>query len=79
MGIERISVIGLGAMGTPIATFLLRAGYRVSGFDVVEKQMNNLVPLGLHPVKSPKHAAKGSDLIILSLQNWDIVWEVVEG
>ena len=79
MSIERIAVIGLGAMGTPIATFLLKAGYRVSGLDIVEKQMTNLVPLGLHPMKSPKHAAKESDLVILSLQNWDIVREVVEG
>ncbi len=79
MGIKNITVIGLGAMGTPIATFLLRADYYVRGFDIIGKQMSNLVPLGLKPAKSPKEAAKGADLIMLSLPNWDIIREVVEG
>ncbi len=79
MSIKSISVIGLGAMGTPIATMLLKAGHDVTGFDIIEKRMSNLVPLGLKPVKSPKEAAKGADLIMLSLPNWDIVREVVEG
>ncbi len=53
MSIKSISVIGLGAMGTPISTILLKAGYDVTGFDIIEKRMSNLVPLGLKPVKSP--------------------------
>jgi 2-hydroxymethylglutarate dehydrogenase len=79
MGIKNISVIGLGLMGTPISTFLLKAGYRVRGFDVVRKQVSGLIPLGLKPASSPKEAAKGADLVILSLPNWDAVLEVVEG
>lgn len=79
MSIKSITFIGLGAMGTPMAGFLLKAGYDVKGFDIVEKRMANLVPLGLKPTKSPKDAAKGTDLIMLSLPNWDIVREVVGG
>jgi 3-hydroxyisobutyrate dehydrogenase-like beta-hydroxyacid dehydrogenase len=79
MSIRNITVIGLGAMGTPIATFLLKAGYQVTGFDIIEKRISNLVPLGLKPASSPKEAAKGADLIMLSLPNWDIVREVVGG
>jgi 3-hydroxyisobutyrate dehydrogenase-like beta-hydroxyacid dehydrogenase len=79
MNIKNITVIGLGAMGTPITTFLLKAGYHVTGFDIVEKKMSKLVPLGLRKAQSPKEAAKSADLIILSLPNWDIVREVVEG
>ena len=79
MSIERISVIGLGAMGTPIASFLLKAGYHVSGFDIIKKRLSRLIKLGVKPVKSPKDAAMGADLIILSLPNWHIVTEVVEG
>ena len=79
MSIKNITVIGLGAMGTPIATFLLKAGYQVTGFDIMEKRMSNLVPLGLKPASCPKEAGKGADLIMLSLPNWDIVREVVEG
>jgi 3-hydroxyisobutyrate dehydrogenase-like beta-hydroxyacid dehydrogenase len=79
MSIKNISIIGLGAMGTPITTFLLKAGYYVTGFDIVQKRMSNLVPLGLTSVNSAKEAADGADLIMLSLPNWDIVREVVEG
>jgi len=79
MNIKKISVIGLGLMGTPIATLLMRAGYQVTGFDIIEKQMSNLIPLGLRAVKSPKEAAKDADLVMLSLPNWNAVLEVVEG
>jgi len=77
--IKKISVIGLGLMGTPVADLLMKAGYRVTGFDIVKKQVSDLVPLGLRPVKSPKEAAQGADLMILSLPNWKAVLEAVEG
>lgn len=77
--IRKISVIGLGLMGTPISNLLMKAGYEVTGFDIVKKQMSNLVPLGLKPARSAKEAAKGADLIILSLPHWNAVLEVVEG
>jgi 3-hydroxyisobutyrate dehydrogenase-like beta-hydroxyacid dehydrogenase len=79
MEIKNISVIGLGLMGTPISTFLLKAGYHVKGFDVIKKQISDLIPLGLKPARSPKEAVKGADLVILSLPNWNAVLEAVEG
>jgi 3-hydroxyisobutyrate dehydrogenase-like beta-hydroxyacid dehydrogenase len=79
MGIRKISVIGLGLMGTPIATLLVKAGYQVTGFDIIRRQMSNLAPLGVKTVNSPKEAAKGADLILLSLPTWKSVLEVVEG
>ena len=79
MDIRKISVIGLGLMGRPIATLLVKAGYQVAGFDIIKRQMSNLVPLGVRVVNSPKEAAKGADLILLSLPTWESVLEVVEG
>ncbi len=79
MEIRNVAVIGLGLMGTPIATLLLKAGYRVTGFDIVAKQMSDLVPLGLKVARSPKEAANKANLIILSLPRWSGVLEVVEG
>ncbi|MBI5966542.1 MAG: NAD(P)-dependent oxidoreductase [Deltaproteobacteria bacterium] len=79
MEIKKVSVIGLGLMGTPIATLLMKAGYQVTGFDIIKKQMSNLVPLGLRAVNSPKEAAQGADLIMLSLPTWDAVLQAVEG
>jgi len=77
--IRNISVIGLGLMGAPISTLLMKAGYEVTGFDIIKKQMSNLVPLGLKPARSAKEAARGADLIILSLPHWNAVREAVEG
>ena len=54
MQIKKITFIGLGAMGTPMAGFLLKAGYDVKGFDLMKKRMSNLASLGLKPTKSPK-------------------------
>lgn len=79
MEIKKVSVIGLGLMGTPIAILLMKTGYQVTGFDVIKKQMSNLVPLGLRAAKSPKEAAKGADLILLSLPSWSAVFQAVEG
>ena len=79
MTIKNISVIGLGLMGTPIVTLLIKAGYSVTGYDVVEKQVSQLIPLGMKPATSPGEASKEADLVLLSLANWAIVQEVVEG
>jgi len=79
MEIKNVSVIGLGLMGTPIATLLMKAGYRVTGFDIIRKQVSDLVSFGLKPANSPKEAAKGTDLVILSLPNWNAVIQAVEG
>jgi 2-hydroxy-3-oxopropionate reductase len=86
MAIKNIGFIGLGAMGTPMATFLLKAGYNVTGFDLVKERMTDLVGLGLKPAKSLKEAVKGAELIMLSLRSsshdipkWQVVQDVVEG
>ncbi len=79
MGNKKIAVIGLGMMGTPISALLLKAGYSVTGYDVVKKQMDDLVLQGMKPAASPKQAVKGADLVILSLANWKILQEVVAG
>ncbi len=79
MEIKNIAVIGLGMMGTPITSLLLKAGYAVRGYDVIEKQMTDLVPQGMTRAASSKDAAAGADLVILSLANWAILREAVEG
>lgn len=79
MTIKSVAVIGLGLMGTPLSTRLLQAGYKVSGYDIVETQVKNLLPLGLTGADSPAKAAEGADAVILSLPNWNAVREAVEG
>jgi 3-hydroxyisobutyrate dehydrogenase-like beta-hydroxyacid dehydrogenase len=79
MKMNKVAVIGLGEMGTPMASFLLKAGYAVTGFDLRKRQMARLALLGLRPADSPRKAARGADLVLLSLPNWGAVREVVEG
>ena len=62
-----------------MATHLLKAGFHVTGYDVSKGQLSDLIPLGLRPARSARAAAKGTDLILLSLPNWEVVKEVVEG
>ncbi len=71
--IQHITMIGLGAMGTAMANLLLKAGYEVTGFDVLSKRMTALVPRGLKRAKSLRDAVATAELIMLSLPNWDIV------
>lgn len=79
MVIEKVAVIGLGAMGHSLATFLLKAGYPLTGYDIVGERMTRLAGQGLKPAKSPAAAAAGQDLVILSLPSWSVVRAVVEG
>jgi 3-hydroxyisobutyrate dehydrogenase-like beta-hydroxyacid dehydrogenase len=79
MAIQSISVIGFGLMGTPLASFFLKAGYSVKGFDILKRRVSDLVPFGLKPASSARGAVTGAELIVLSLPNWKIVQEVVEG
>jgi 2-hydroxy-3-oxopropionate reductase len=51
----------------------------VTGYDIVEEKISALLPLGLKPAKSPKEAAAGAEVILLSLWNWATVRDVVEG
>jgi 2-hydroxymethylglutarate dehydrogenase len=76
---KSIAVIGLGLMGTPIATRLMKAGYIVTGYDIVEEQIKKLTQIGLVPASSPSDAAGKAEIVILSLPNWNIVRETVEG
>jgi 2-hydroxy-3-oxopropionate reductase len=77
--IKSIGFIGLGAMGTPMATHLLNSGYVVKGFDLKDNNKKALISLGLKWVESPKQAAEETDLVFLSLPNWNAVQAAVEG
>lgn len=59
-----VGVIGLGALGRPIAERLIDAGCRTAVFDVREQPMAELAALGAHPCGSPAGVARDSDFII---------------
>jgi 3-hydroxyisobutyrate dehydrogenase len=62
-----IGFIGLGNMGAPMAGNLVRAGHRVTGFDLVPRAMEALATKGGHSVASAAEAAAAGDIVITML------------
>lgn len=78
MSADTIGVIGLGLMGTPISRLLMKAGYNVVGFDINNDRMATLEREGLRAVATAKDVAINSDMVFLSLPNWNVVVHVME-
>ncbi|MBZ9538360.1 3-hydroxyisobutyrate dehydrogenase [Modicisalibacter tunisiensis] len=63
----QIAFIGLGNMGAPMAANLVKAGYGVRVFDLVEGAMQALAAEGATPAESARDAADGADVVISML------------
>ena len=63
----RIGFVGLGNMGLPMATNLVRAGHQVAGFDVVTSHTGKLLASGGEAAESIAAACGGADTIITML------------
>lgn len=75
----RISFIGLGHMGNPMVSNLLKAGYRVKIYDVVPAAMQALIPKGAIAAQSLADLATEADVIITMLQTGKQVSEICLG
>jgi 2-hydroxy-3-oxopropionate reductase len=64
-----IGFIGLGIMGKPMAKNLLKAGYRLVVYDIIEAPVNELVQAGAAAGSSCKDVASRCELIITMLPN----------
>lgn len=64
---EAVSVIGLGIMGGAIARNLVRAGYRVVGFDLDPHRCTEAHEAGVAIMKSAAAVAAASDCVLTSL------------
>ncbi|TDO13981.1 MULTISPECIES: 3-hydroxyisobutyrate dehydrogenase [Halomonas] len=62
-----IAFIGLGNMGAPMATNLVKAGHDVSVFDLVESAIQSLEGQGARRAASAEAAAKGADVVVSML------------
>lgn len=74
-----IAFIGLGQMGAPMASNLLRQGHQLSVFDVNADAVQRLVEKGAQPARSPAQAAEGAEFVITMLPNGDLVRSVLLG
>lgn len=64
MARETIGFIGLGIMGTPMSTHLLKAGHGLVVFDILPQAIENLVKLGASGCTSAKDVAAQADVVI---------------
>jgi 3-hydroxyisobutyrate dehydrogenase len=62
-----IAFIGLGNMGGPMAANLVKAGDKVTGFDLVEASRNQAKADGAGIADSAASAVKGADIVITML------------
>ena len=76
---ERIGFIGLGSMGRPMATSLVRSGFAVSAFDTVAAQVGVLVERGAAGVRDVAALIAAADVVITMLPNTPDVAGVVSG
>jgi 3-hydroxyisobutyrate dehydrogenase len=71
-----IGFIGLGNMGAPMAANLIKAGHRVTGFDVNAAALQQLATVGGHVATSAADAARGAEFVITMLPAGEHVREV---
>lgn len=74
-----IAFIGLGQMGAPMATNLLKKGHHVWAFDVNPASMESVIREGAVGCSSPAQAAEFAEFVITMLPNGDLVRQVLFG
>jgi 3-hydroxyisobutyrate dehydrogenase len=74
-----IGFIGLGNMGAPMAANLLRAGHRVTGFDLAPAALEKLARAGGQTAASAAAAIAAADIVITMLPAGPQVREVYLG
>lgn len=74
---SRIGVVGLGAMGRPIAAALAGAGAEVQVFDVSSAAVQRAEAEGLRPAPTVAVIAGECDVVVLSLPTPAVVLDVV--
>jgi 3-hydroxyisobutyrate dehydrogenase len=62
-----IAFIGLGHMGNPMAANLVKAGYEVSGFDLLPDNLSVAKTNGVAITSSAEEAVAGADIVITML------------
>jgi 3-hydroxyisobutyrate dehydrogenase-like beta-hydroxyacid dehydrogenase len=78
MSATPITLIGLGPMGQAMARGLLAAGHPVTVWNRTPSRAESLVADGARLATAPSEAVAASDLIILSLTDYQAMWDVLD-
>lgn len=76
---RKVGIIGLGIMGTAMSVNLIKAGYQIVGYDILEERLKALEVNGGFRGKSCREVAEQADVVITSLPSMDALKEVVHG
>ena len=75
----RVGIIGLGAMGLPMAANIVKAGHSVRGFDLQAQALANLAAAGGEVAESLADVARDADILWLMVVNGDQAERVLFG
>ena len=75
---ERIGIIGLGIMGGAMAEALLKAGYTVTGFDLVSAAKQRLKAAGGKALANSTRVLEASDVVLVSVATSAALAQVAE-
>lgn len=76
---KKIGFVGLGIMGKPMVRNLLKAGYEVTAFDIVEDAVKAMVEAGAKGAASAKEVAANQDVVITMVPSGPIVRSLLQG
>jgi 3-hydroxyisobutyrate dehydrogenase-like beta-hydroxyacid dehydrogenase len=76
---QSIGFIGLGLMGQPMATNLIKAGHKLTVYNRTTAKAAGLAAAGARLASSPADAARGADAVMMIVSDSAAVEEVVAG
>ncbi|MGZ3551669.1 MAG: NAD(P)-dependent oxidoreductase [Vulcanimicrobiaceae bacterium] len=74
----RITILGLGIMGSAIARRALSMGLRVTGWDRTPARAQTLATNGLEVAENPRTAAANADVVVTMVADADAVMNVMD-
>lgn len=79
METKRVSFIGLGEMGVCMAKNLVKKGFELTVYDVVEKPVKELQAMGAKSAATCKETAEAGDVIIIMVRDDSQIDQVLGG
>lgn len=76
---SRIGFVGLGVMGAPMASHLIKAGHQVAVWNRTSAKAGPLKELGAQVVSSPRDAASGAGIVFVCVGDTPDVEQVLFG
>jgi 3-hydroxyisobutyrate dehydrogenase-like beta-hydroxyacid dehydrogenase len=75
--VQRVGLVGLGAMGAPMCDNLMAAGYAMTVYDVNTSAVDAAVAKGASRAATPAATAEGADAVITMVPNDTVLRDVV--